>query len=156
MIPTLIIIGLAFIRLGYETDWMRVRLLVGPHAPVIEQPNPQWLEQFNIRKERFIAPLDYSSSPNAKKGYIVYQTFINRTSDARHKYLIQLSPNTNSLVSKQWLDEHWNDLADYHPTVELYFGNGYRQTFTLKKPELIKQIIKINTGKKYFEQLATI
>jgi len=29
MIATLIIIGLAFAWLGYETDWMRVRLLIG-------------------------------------------------------------------------------------------------------------------------------
>jgi len=35
------------------------------------------------------------------------------------------------------------------------FGNGYKQTFTLKKPELMKKIIKINTGKKYFRRLAS-
>ena len=39
--------------------------------------------------------------------------------------------------------------------VELCFGNGYKQTFTLKKPELMRQIIKINCGKKYFKQLAS-
>ena len=29
MIATIIIVGLAFIYLGYESDWMRVRLLIG-------------------------------------------------------------------------------------------------------------------------------
>ena len=32
MIPTLIIMALAFLWLGYETDWLRVRLLVGKPA----------------------------------------------------------------------------------------------------------------------------
>ena len=41
MIPAIIVITLGFIWLGYETDWMRVRLLVG----VIEQPK-QGLWQF--------------------------------------------------------------------------------------------------------------
>lgn len=161
MIATIIIIGLAFTWLGYETNWMRVRLLAGG----LVKPTPipvtlkQWQTVFrpyrSLKELDFIAPMVYSHKPVKHTGYCVY-----RTSVKQHTYpeiySIYLSPNTDALVSRQWLDKHWADLEDYHPTVELYFGNGYKQTFTLRKPKLMKQIIKINTGKKYFKHLVTL
>jgi len=134
---------------------MRVRLPYGAKA----KPKVDWFTEFKcfgIRESCFIAPNDWSQEPVHRDGYIIYSTFINRASDAKYlnKHLVQLSPGVKNVLSgKAWLDKHWADLEDYHPTVELYFGNGYKQTFTLKKPELMKQIIKINTGKRYFRQL---
>lgn len=54
-----------------------------------------------------------------------------------------------------WIFEHEHDLDDYSPTVELYYGNGYKQTFTLKPNhfKVMREIMRINTGKKYFKQL---
>ena len=138
MIATLIIIGLAFAWLGYETDWMRVRLVNG----ATQKPFPdRWCDEFHLSPKYFDftwVPLEFSIAPHY-----------------RH-YNIELSPGVTVMCGQKWLDKHYHDLDNYEPQVELYFGNGYKQTFTLRKPELIKQIVKINTGKKYFRQLATV
>ena len=41
MVATILIIGLAFLWLGYETDWMRVRLLIGAYLRD-EQSGRKW------------------------------------------------------------------------------------------------------------------
>ena len=206
MIGTMIIIGLAFIWLLYETDWLRVRLLVGefvvtcqgslsnipcsnlasytnrngvrvceyhkllidaftwenrndrswgtlPKIEVKTEPITvaQWIGTFQryrpLRKLDFTAPVIYPSIPLEHTGYAVYRTFEKHNSFPEI-YAIYISPNTDTLVSREWLDSHWNDLKDYVPKVELCFGNGYKQSFTLKKIELMQQIVKINTAKR--------
>ena len=135
MIATIIVIGLAFTWLGYETDWIRVRLLIGSSL----SPLDRWCNEFHLSPKYFDfvwVPLEFSAVPSYKQ------------------YKIELSPGVTVMCGQKWLDKHYHDLDNYEPRVELYFGNGYRQTFTLKKPELMKQIIKINTGKKYFKALA--
>ncbi|KKN64734.1 hypothetical protein LCGC14_0488660 [marine sediment metagenome] len=48
MIATIIIIGLAFIWLGYETNWMRVRLPIGASTPIIKQQYTSWNDLENL------------------------------------------------------------------------------------------------------------
>jgi len=42
MIGLILTLIASFIWLGYETDWMRVRLLCGAYIPIIEQPKRKW------------------------------------------------------------------------------------------------------------------
>ena len=135
MITFIIIMSLAFIWLGYEADWMRVRLLIG----VDKTMAGRWCDAFHFKMSWF----DYTRIP------------LNLEPIARYgHYNIELSPGVGVMCGQKWLDKHYHDLDNYEPKVELYFGNGYRQTFTLRKPELMLKIMKINTGKKYFKHLA--
>ncbi len=129
--------------LGYETDWFRVRLPIGKSVPLSSPlPIAVWLTTFAVYTEHnvnlFIPRPDYSYVPACKH------------------YKIELSCGVKVMCGQKWLDKHYHDLDDYHPEVELYFGNGYKQTFTLKKPELMGKIVKINTGKRYFKQLMEV
>jgi len=115
----------AFIWLGYETNWMTVRLLVGEFEQAIILEYKTWQE----------VEISLNRLP------VKYQPFW-------HKFPKNMKP----LCGMSWLKN--NSHVVPISKVELYFGNGYKQTFTLKKPELIKEIVKINTGKKYFKKLA--
>jgi len=115
----------AFIWLGYETNWMTVRLLVGEFEQAIILEYKTWQE----------VEISLNRLP------VKYQPFW-------HKFPKNMTP----LCGMNWLKN--NSHVVPISKVELYFGNGYKQTFTLKKPELIKEIVKINTGKKYFKKLA--
>lgn len=145
MIATIIIVGLAFIWLGYETSWLTVRL---PRGPAQNQPKVNitrlWFKTFGFYH------------PYRNKGFFPCEQPYTRDSMPYHKpYALELSSGVyDTLCGAQWLEEHWHDLDNYQSKVELYFGNGYKQTFTLKKPELIGKIIHINTGKRYFRALA--
>lgn len=162
----IVLIILEFAWLGYETKWLTIRLPKG--ASNKEPLSCPWLAGVWFNEFKFYRPdcntiffpivYDYGEPP-AKTGF-VFQTQYNRHPNARHDcWVIELSvgildSGNGLLCGKDWLNKHWADLNDYHPKVELCFGNGYKQTFTLKKPELIRQIVKINTGKQYFKQLA--
>ena len=54
----------------------------------------------------------------------------------------------------KWIKDNLQVVPVYR--IQLYYGNGYKQTMTLKNPDgnILKQAIKINTGKKYFRKLA--
>ena len=52
MIATIIILSLAFTWLGYETDWMRIRLVVG-----IESLPPNWLLFDWSKWKRYMIPI---------------------------------------------------------------------------------------------------
>lgn len=136
MLATTIVIGLAFTWLAYETNWMRVRLLTGV---VLKPFLDRWCNEFHVSPNYFDftwVPLELTITPQYKH------------------YNIELSPGVTVMCGQKWLDKHYHDLDNYEPRVELYFGNGYRQNFTLRKPQLMKSIIKINVGKKYFKKLA--
>ena len=53
-----------------------------------------------------------------------------------------------------WIKNNLQVVPTYR--IQLYYGNGYKQDITLKNPDgkTIKEVIKINTGKKYFKKLA--
>ena len=42
MLGMILIVSLAFVWLGYETEWLRIRLIYGARAPQNEQPKRQW------------------------------------------------------------------------------------------------------------------
>ena len=144
---TLIIIGLAFIWLGYETDWMRVRLLVG--ISIKPFPN-RWFDTFNLGKwavDSFTAREgEYSDNGHRQYlGYAIKQTLSNaKPHKYIDKYVVAVCPGIKDvLCGKAWLDKHWNDLADYRPKVEMSIG-GVRYNMTIKQPTIIKDIMKAN------------
>ena len=157
MIPCFIIILLALAWLGYETDWLTVRLLYG--APTAEPIDLRalWLDTFNpligYNYERLL------SQPRGEATYTDMPPFRLQQIDMRD-YAAELSIGVRYnkepyLCGIEWLRKHLHGLDTYFPRVELYYGNGYSQKFTLKDPRLMKQVIKINTGKKYFKELSS-
>lgn len=125
MIATIILVGLGFAWLLRETNYMTIRLMVGD----LPLPEYEYITLDGVYSNIWSLP-------------VKHQPFW-----AKHPNAMQ------PLCGMEWLKtrEHIVPINK----VELYFGNGYRQTFTLKKPELIKEIVRINTGKKYFKKLAT-
>lgn len=165
MIPTIIWLILLFIWLGYESDWFRVELPIVPSQELSCTWLPGlWINTFaeigfffNYREsfdKTWLADMPTGFGERPKQGYEIL-THTQNLILSNH-YHIRLSAGIEPICGRQWLNRHWADLEDYHPQVELYFGNGYRQTFTLRKPELMKEIIKINTGKKYFKELMEV
>jgi hypothetical protein len=123
MIATIVIVSLALVWLGYETRWMRVRLLTGAAYTPPQYEYKTWDE------------LELWRLPER------YQPFWLKHPD-----------NMLPLCGWDYLKNTMHVIPDI--TMSLYFGNGYRQTFRLLKPELMKQIIKINANKRYFRGLA--
>lgn len=114
-----------------------------------------WLKEFRyygIKESSFIPAPTVSTIPITHTGYCVFRT-AKKQFHFPELYVIYLSPNTDTLVSRQWLDKHWADLEDYKPEVYLSWGIGYTQTFTLKQPELLRKIIEANSGKKFLKAL---
>lgn len=153
----IVIMTLAFIWLGYESDWMTIRLYKGK-ATIKKVPLARlWFQTFHWfkpYKNTNFFPKEYPSFKRDMINYRIIPSSILKGHKWDDTYNIYVSPGIRDvLCGTDWLDEHWNDLKDYAPQVELYFGNGYRQTFTLKKPELMGKIVHINTGKKYFKSL---
>ena len=126
MIATILIVGLAFYWLLLETRWLTANLRYTLEQAV-ELERKAWEE----------IESDIKHLPNK------YQPF-----------WLKYPANMQPLCGMEWLESTAHVIPDIK--VELYFGNGYRQTFRLKKPDLMKQIIKINTGKKYFGSLAVV
>ena len=142
MIPTLVIIALAFTWLLFETDFMRVRLLVGEDINYFTR----WLTEFRrfgIKETNFEAPITYPTEPIKYTGYCINRTLKKSIHHYPEIYLIYLSPNCDALISRQWLDKHWNDLADYKPEVEMTIG-GVRYKMLIKAPEIITKFMKVN------------
>jgi hypothetical protein len=133
MIATIIIISLAYTWLLLETRYLRLRL----DSTAIQAMYGQSCE--------WIAPPEYVSWESVCNGIWALPE---RHQPFWYKHPENLSP----LCGVAWLKSREHPVPI--PRVQLYFGNGYKQTFTLRKPELMKQIIKINTGKKYFKELA--
>lgn len=117
IIPITILVA-AFLWLGYETDWMRVRLMVGDY-PIPELEYVDWLSCFD----------------SLAWDKLTYRADI------------------DPICGWNWIKGRLHPLPVYK--IELYYGNGYRQKITLKNPNgnILKQVIKINTGKKYFRRL---
>ena len=115
----LLILIPAFMWLGYETDWLTVRLMVGDMPEtIIEFEYKDWEEV-----------IDWAAWN-------------------------KLTYGATTPMCMDWIKNTPQVVPVYH--IELYYGNGYRQNITLKNPggNTLKQVIKVNTGKKYFQKLA--
>ena len=111
----------AFLWLGYETQWLTIRLLVGDlPEPIVEFEYKEW-----------DALWDWGAWGKITKG-----------------------AHNEPLCGWDWIKNNLQVVPVYK--IELYYGNGYRQTMTLKNPagKILREAIKINTGKKYFKKLA--
>ncbi len=162
MITALIVILLALYWLMLETNWLRIRLAIGATFPLGAScpiPIAVWLSTFDEdayhehNVNLFIPKPVYYSEPESKTGYVLLNSNAQKAVNYndRYTYVVCLSPGVElPLVSRNWLNEHWNDLVDYKPWVELKIGDGYKQTFTLKKPELMKKIVAVNMNRNFF------
>ena len=132
MITTIIIMSLAFSWLGYETDWMRIRLPIGDRLI----PKYARYEVYQGLKKRTVFWGDLA----------IYEGY-NCQNDERNgepTYYIFLSPGVKSvLCGWDWLNEHCADMVDYQPKVEMNMG-GVRYNMTIKQPSIIKDIMKAN------------
>ena len=157
MVPCFIIILLALAWLGYETDWLTVRLLYG--APTAEPIDLRalWIDTFdellayNYKGflSKIIGEATVTDMPPFSRIRITIADYAEELSiGVRHNH-------EPFLCGMKWLNKNLHSLDNYFPRVELYYGNGYSQKFTLKDPRLMKQVIKINTGKKYFKELSS-
>ncbi|KKN18459.1 hypothetical protein LCGC14_0955680 [marine sediment metagenome] len=136
---------LSFAYLGHETKWLTVRLeSYGYQLVNIKSIVDNWSTEFTMNPRRFIgAESIYQNAGNGHMdGYRVLKT-LQRVSKLYGLYDICLSPNTDTLCGKKWLDKHWNDLADYQPKVEMNIG-GVRYKMTIKQPSILKDVMRVN------------
>lgn len=119
MITSLIIIAIAFVWLGYETDWLTVRLLSGAIK----------------------APRYYSRSEIHELAKRIGWTYkLHKGAD----YFSALAKEwITPITGWDWIFEHEHDLDDYQPLILLRM-NGNRYAMTVKKLSVLKDIIKVN------------
>ncbi len=150
MTIALIIIALAFIWLGYETEWLTVRLLVG--SGQVDYPSSpysfgRWLKEFDFHfANPFIGQPDYSQVPQPKLGFVF--TALNCRNSWSDRYTIELSAGVENnkepvLCGKKWLNKHWNDLVDYKPQIEISaYGVTHKMTLKSADTKLLRDIAK--------------
>ena len=144
MIATILILLLAFGWLGYETDWMRVRLPIG-------QPDygKRWIDMFvplvGLRTLEYgLSEHEHIASwRNNPIGCVIRQSLNARAKINGHYEVIVSTGVQEVLCTKKWVEKHWNDLADYQPKVEMVIG-GVRYNMTIKQPAIIKDIMRVN------------
>lgn len=132
MLATIFITGIALYWLLIETDYLRVRLLVGnskkpkyARYSVWNSASRKTLKADYLKHKGNNFPADYS--PNGEP-----------------EYQILLSPGIdNVLCGFDWLDKHCADLVDYSPDVSMHIG-GVRYSMTIKEPAIIKDIMRVN------------
>lgn len=124
MIGCLIVVGLAFVWLGYETEWMTVRLPCG----AIPIRSAQYIVHYTLGRSKW--------NGNCRVGGTV------RNFDKT--YDIFLSPGIdNILCSWEWLDEHCADLVDYQPLLEISaYGVTHKMHIKTPTTNLLKDISK--------------
>lgn len=133
MITFIISMLIAFAWLGYETDWLRVRLLAGTPC-VIKYAS---YEVYNMLKKR-----------NPKWSDTTLHTGNNfpeeHTQNGEPQYIVILTPGIDGvLCGWDWLDHHVADLVDYQPKVDMTIGN-INYHMTIKQPAIIKDIMRVN------------
>lgn len=135
MFITFIIFIPFFIWLLKETNWLRINLCYIPEP------------------KQAIYRIHYKLKGKAKDDAIIRGNLPNIDSihstrwldDTIAQYDVYLSPGINNvLCGWQWLDAHCADQIDYTPKVYLATGNGVRYTMTIKQPEIIPAIMKVN------------
>ena len=146
MIGLIIFLSCLFTWLLYETDWLRVRLLrYTPPAPV-----PAKLARYTAyngftHKKRGDSTLLREGS-NLPAGY---------SPNSEPCYNVYLNPDIdNVLCGWDWLDLHCAAMVYYQPQVYLSSGNGVRYTMTIRQPEILPEIMKVNRMTKRQRTLA--
>ncbi len=133
MIATIIIVSLAMTWLGYESDWMRVRLLVG--EPV--KPKYARYKAYNMLRK---GKPRWNDSPiyegnNYLEGY---------SPNGEPEYIVVLNPGiTDVLCGWEWLDKHCASMVDYQPKIYLDL-DGVRYNMTIKKSSALNEVMKAN------------
>ena len=132
MLATLIIIWLSLVWLGYETDWMRVRL---PSGVAIKPKYARYVAYNKLRGTQTWRDTTIHSGGNLPADY---------SPNGEPEYTIILSPGIKDILCGwRWLDEHCADMVDYQPQVFMTVGN-IRYTMTIKQPSIIKDIMRVN------------
>ncbi len=146
MIATILIVSLAFYWLLRETDYFRIHLIRGPY---IIDYRAKWLETFEPYGFSYSeTPLTIEDEIESRHyhpeitGYRIRQSLDGRAK-TRDTYEVLLSPNVEPMCGNNWLDENWNNLKDYSPRIYMSIGN-VRYDMTIKKPEIIKDIMRVN------------
>jgi hypothetical protein len=132
MIPTIIILLGALYWLLKETDWLRIRLLVG--EPV--KPKYARYKAYNaLTKRKFYDGGALHEGNNYPGGY---------SPNGEPEYIVVLNPNiTDILCGWEWLDKHCAAMVDYQPKVEMAIG-GVRYSMTIKQTAIIKDVMRVN------------
>ena len=132
MLATIIIITLALTWLFYETDFMRVRLLVGEPA----KPKYARYKAYNaLTKRKFYDGRALHEGNNYPEGY---------SPNGEPEYIVVLNPGIdNILCGWEWLNKHCASMVDYQPKVEMAIG-GVRYNMTIKQPAIIKDVMRVN------------
>jgi hypothetical protein len=131
MLACIIIVSLALYWLLRETDYFRIHLIRGEI------------------KKHIPAYAAYKVMAGKSRDYAVNictGSNIPEDTDVKeyHTYNIVLSPGVNNvLCGYDWLNKHVADLENYNPQVYMSIGN-VNYTMTIKKPEIIKDIMRVN------------
>ena len=129
MITTLIIIALAFYWLLSETDYLRIRLLIGDDKP------------------KHLARYKAYNSLKKKKYYNVPIYSGGNTDDflsTEITYDVVLAPGiTEPLCGWDWLDKHCADLVGFENKVYLAIA-GVKYDMTIKSPSILNEVMKVN------------
>jgi hypothetical protein len=135
MFITFIIFIPFFIWLLKETNWLRINLCY-----ILEPKLAVYRIHYKLKGK--------SKGPDGFRGNIPGIENMHNAyclGDSVKCYDVYLSPGIdNVLCGWQWLDTHCADQVDYTPKVYLATGNGVRYTMTIKHPEIIPAIMKVN------------
>ena len=131
MILTILTIALALIWLGKETDWLRVRLLIGKDKPKVFAQ----YRAFNSLKKKKYYEVEVHAGSNADE-------------PQGTMYTVVLDPGiTDPICGWDWLDKHVADLVDYTPRVELQLA-GIKYDMTIKpagiEQGIMDKVMKVN------------
>lgn len=135
MIMTLLTIALAFYWLLRETDYLRVRLLIGADKP----PKYARYKAYTALTKRKTNLEFLHKGNNYPEGY---------TPNGEPEYTIILNPGIDDvLCGWDWLDKHCADLVDYTPKVDLKLG-GVSYSMTIKpagiEQGVMDKVMKVN------------
>lgn len=132
MLGLLIVMPIVFYWLLRETDYLRVRLMVGDSVA----PKYARYAAYQILGAR---------KPGGSGAYHRGDNYPPDFSpNGEPEYKIVLSPGIdNVLCGWLWLDKHCADHVDYTPTVQMD-AHGVKYSMTIKSPAIIPDIVKAN------------
>ncbi len=134
MIELLITLIGAFTWLGYETNWLTVRLPHGEAKP----------KQAGYRFYSTLSKGKYHVKADHKGGNIEWSTYGDMPLNGHKVYDIIVSPGISVvLCGWDWLDQHCADMVDYQPKVELMTG-GVHYKMTIKARNILNEVMKAN------------
>lgn len=131
MIPTILIVCLAFTWLLIETNCLRVRLLIGKEKP----PKYARYVALNGLTKKQGNWTHLKDGNNYPEGYTP-------NGEPEYKVILNLGID-NILCGWEWLDKHVADMVDYQPNLEMNLG-GVRYKITVKQPDILTKVMKAN------------